>query len=153
MRKMKENACNNKNQKKNPGFLLSAVSSNSGKTAAACGLMSAFKQEGKRVCACKCGPDYIDPMFHREVLGVDSKNLDLFFSEEEVLKGLKSELYCTRGGSGGRFCSKAGMSGISSVSKSIEGTALNLPNDSLTAAEIICQIACSFSNLISVFVG
>ena len=30
MRKMKENACNNKNQKKNPGFLLSAVSSNSG---------------------------------------------------------------------------------------------------------------------------
>ena len=40
MRKMKENACNNKNQKKNPGFLLSAVSSNSGKTAAACGLMS-----------------------------------------------------------------------------------------------------------------
>ena len=46
--------------------------------------MSAFKQEGKRVCACKCGPDYIDPMFHREVLGVDSKNLDLFFSEEDI---------------------------------------------------------------------
>ena len=65
---------------------MSAVSSNSGKTAAACGLMSAFKQTGKRVSACKCGPDYIDPMFHREVLGVDSKNLDLFFSEEEVLK-------------------------------------------------------------------
>lgn len=86
MRKMKENACNNKNQKKNLGFLLSAVSSNSGKTAAACGLMSAFKQEGERVCACKCGPDYIDPMFHREVLGVDSKNLDLFFSEEDILK-------------------------------------------------------------------
>lgn len=83
---MKESACNNKNQKKNPGFLLSAISSNSGKTAAACGLMSAIKQMGKRVCACKCGPDYIDPMFHREVLGIDSKNLDLFFSEGEVLK-------------------------------------------------------------------
>lgn len=36
-------------RKKNPGFLLSAVSSNSGKTAAACGLMSAFKQEGAYV--------------------------------------------------------------------------------------------------------
>ena len=83
---MKESVCNNKSQKKNPGFLLSAISSNSGKTAAACGLMSAIKQMGKRVCACKCGPDYIDPMFHREVLGVDSKNLDLFFSEGEVLK-------------------------------------------------------------------
>lgn len=34
---MKERVCNNKNQKKNPGVLLSAVSSNSGKTAAACG--------------------------------------------------------------------------------------------------------------------
>ena len=40
----------------------------------------------RQVCACKCGPDYIDPMFHREVLGVDSKNLDLFFSEEDILK-------------------------------------------------------------------
>ncbi len=83
---MKESVCNNKSQKKNPGFLLSAISSNSGKTAAACGLMSVFKQMGKRVCACKCGPDYIDPMFHREVLGVDSKNLDLFFSEKEILQ-------------------------------------------------------------------
>ena len=83
---MKKNDCSRKEQKKNPGFLLSAVSSNSGKTAAACGLMSAFKQKGKRVCACKCGPDYIDPMFHREVLGVDSKNLDLFFSEKEILQ-------------------------------------------------------------------
>ncbi len=45
------------------------------------------------------------------------------------------------------------MSGISSVSKSIEGTALNLPKDSFTAASSICHIAGSFSNLISVFVG
>ena len=73
-------------KKKNPGFLLSAVSSNSGKTAAACGLMSAFLQRGKCIRACKCGPDYIDPMFHREVLGVDSKNLDLFFSDAEELR-------------------------------------------------------------------
>ena len=31
-------------------------------------------------------PDYIDPMFHKEVLGVDSKNLDLFFSSEDELR-------------------------------------------------------------------
>ena len=73
-------------KKKNPGVLLSAVSSNSGKTAAACGLMAAFQQKGRCVCGCKCGPDYIDPMFHREVLGVDSKNLDLFFSDAEELR-------------------------------------------------------------------
>lgn len=69
-----------------PGFILSAVSSNSGKTVAACGLMAAFQQKGKHVCGCKCGPDYIDPMFHREVLGVESKNLDLFFSQKEELR-------------------------------------------------------------------
>ena len=40
-----------------------------------------------------------------------------------------------------------------SVSKSMVGTSLNIPIDSLTEAERICQIACSFSNLISVFVG
>ena len=83
---MKKNECSRKEQKKNPGFLLSAISSNSGKTAAACGLMSAFLQNGKCIRACKCGPDYIDPMFHREVLGIDSKNLDLFFSDEEKLR-------------------------------------------------------------------
>lgn len=63
------------------GVLLAAPGSGSGKTAAACALMWAMKDRGMRVKACKCGPDYIDPMFHREVLGIDSKNLDLFFSE------------------------------------------------------------------------
>lgn len=63
------------------GVLLAAPGSGSGKTAAACALMWALKDRGMRVKACKCGPDYIDPMFHREVLGIDSKNLDLFFSQ------------------------------------------------------------------------
>lgn len=48
---------------------------------------------------------------------------------------------------------EVGISGMSAVSKSMEGTALNFPNDSLTAAARICQMACSFSNFISVFVG
>jgi cobyrinic acid a,c-diamide synthase len=34
----------------------------------------------------KCGPDYIDPMFHRKVMGVSSHNLDPFFCEEEMLR-------------------------------------------------------------------
>ncbi len=37
-------------------------------------------------CAFKCGPDYIDPMFHRSVLGVESHNVDLFFSSESFLR-------------------------------------------------------------------
>lgn len=75
-------------KKRSPGILLAAPASGSGKTAAACALMAALREQGLDVRACKCGPDYIDPMFHREVLGVDSKNLDLFFSEpEELIRG------------------------------------------------------------------
>ena len=70
---------------KRRGILLTAPASGSGKTAAACALMTALRDQGLEVRACKCGPDYIDPMFHREVLGIDSKNLDLFFSEREEL--------------------------------------------------------------------
>ena len=58
-------------------LLLAAPSSGSGKTTAACALLSALKARGLEPCAFKCGPDYIDPMFHRAVLGVPSHNLDL----------------------------------------------------------------------------
>lgn len=75
-------------KKRSPGILLTAPASGSGKTAAACALMAALREQGLEVRACKCGPDYIDPMFHREVLGIDSKNLDLFFSEpEDLIRG------------------------------------------------------------------
>ena len=69
-----------------PGIMIAAPASGSGKTSAACGLMAAFGSRGLKVRSCKCGPDYIDPMFHREVLGVDSENLDLFFSKPEELR-------------------------------------------------------------------
>lgn len=68
------------------GILLAAPASGSGKTAVSCALMAAFQKKGFAVKACKCGPDYIDPMFHREVLGVDSENLDLFFTDEDMLE-------------------------------------------------------------------
>lgn len=47
--------------------------------------MAAFRQMGKNIRACKCGTGYIDPMFHRTVLGIESENLDLFFSSKEEL--------------------------------------------------------------------
>ena len=66
--------------------MLPAISSNSGKTAVTCGLLSLLKRKGYDPCAFKCGPDYIDPMFHRSVLGISSNNLDVFLAGEEVVR-------------------------------------------------------------------
>ena len=35
--------------------------------------MAAYQAQNKKVSSCKCGPDYIDPMFHKEVLGGDTR--------------------------------------------------------------------------------
>lgn len=69
-----------------PRIMITAVSSGSGKTVISCSLMEALKQQGLCVVSGKCGPDYIDPMFHKEVLGIDAQNLDLFFHEERELE-------------------------------------------------------------------
>lgn len=69
-----------------PRILIAAPASGSGKTAAAASLMAAYRDRGMKIRACKCGPDYIDPMFHKNVLGVESENLDLFFSSRDEMK-------------------------------------------------------------------
>jgi len=63
-------------------LMISALSSGGGKTTLTCGLLSAMKSRGLKPQAFKCGPDYIDPMFHTRVLGVPSRNLDLFLQGE-----------------------------------------------------------------------
>lgn len=69
-------------------MLLTAPASGTGKTTLTCALLGALKRRGLDPCAFKCGPDYIDPMFHRSVLGVESHNLDLFLSDEAHIKAL-----------------------------------------------------------------
>ena len=69
-------------------LMIAAPASGSGKTVLACALLAALKQRGLDPCAFKCGPDYIDPMFHRSVLGVDSHNLDLFLSSPDAARSL-----------------------------------------------------------------
>lgn len=71
-----------------PRFMIAAPSSGAGKTMITCGLLALLSETGKEVKAFKCGPDYIDPMFHRRVLGIPSYNLDSFLSDKNTLKFL-----------------------------------------------------------------
>lgn len=64
-----------------PRVMIAAPSSGSGKTLVTCGLLRLLQRKDLHPAAFKCGPDYIDPMFHRQVLGVPSRNLDTFFTE------------------------------------------------------------------------
>lgn len=69
-------------------ILIAGTHSGCGKTTVACALLAALKARSLEVSAFKCGPDYIDPMFHREVTGVRAHNLDAFFCDGDALRGL-----------------------------------------------------------------
>lgn len=71
-----------------PRFMISAPGSGSGKTTIVCGLLRALMDKGLQVAAFKSGPDYIDPMFHSQVIGAKSRNLDLFMLGKETTKFL-----------------------------------------------------------------
>lgn len=71
-----------------PRIMLAAPASGSGKTLITCGLLQLLVNRGKKPAAFKCGPDYIDPMFHRKVIGTPSKNLDTFFTKENETRYL-----------------------------------------------------------------
>lgn len=69
-------------------LLITAPQSNTGKTSITCGILELALRRGLNPCALKCGPDYIDPMFHKAVLGIDSHNLDIFLAGENRTRQL-----------------------------------------------------------------
>ena len=71
-----------------PRIMISAQSSGAGKTTVTCGLLQALANRGLRLASFKCGPDYIDPMFHSKVIGAKSRNLDPFFVDGDMIRYL-----------------------------------------------------------------
>ncbi len=77
---------NKKTEKKKINrVMIAAGSSSSGKTMITCGLLKALKNRGLDLNAYKCGPDYIDPMFHSTVLNIESENLDSYLSSKDQI--------------------------------------------------------------------
>ena len=66
-------------------ILIAGTHSGVGKTTFTCGLLRALERRGLAPWAFKCGPDYIDPAFHRSVTGMPSGNLDLFLMSERAV--------------------------------------------------------------------
>ena len=97
-----------------PRILLAAGSSGSGKTLITCGLLEALVERGLKTASFKCGPDYIDPMFHSRVIGTKSRNLDTFFTVPEVTKDLLTR--------NARDCEVAVMEGVMGFYDGVAGT-------------------------------
>ena len=68
--------------------MIAAVKSGSGKTTITCAFLKQLLCRKKHPVSFKCGPDYIDPMFHEQVLKIPSKNLDTFFSDASQIQAL-----------------------------------------------------------------
>ena len=75
-------------EQKVPRLVLAGTNSGCGKTTVTCAVLQALVSRGLRVGAAKCGPDYIDPMFHSRVIGAKSSNLDPFFFDPDTMRYL-----------------------------------------------------------------
>ena len=71
-----------------PRFVLAGTRSGCGKTTVTCALLQAFVGRGLKAASFKCGPDYIDPMFHSRIIGARSSNLDSFFFSANTVRAL-----------------------------------------------------------------
>ncbi len=68
------------------GIVIGSDKSGGGKTTLTMGIMKALDNRGYKIQGYKVGPDYIDPEFHRLIIGRDSRNLDIHLMGEEGVR-------------------------------------------------------------------
>ncbi len=135
--------------------MIAAPKSGSGKTIITCGLLQILKDAGTDVRAYKCGPDYIDPMFHRRVIGVPGGNLDLFFSGEDEISGILGRSAAGAGaavieGAMGIYDGIAGEAGLSGAQN---GSCYNIAVVTDTPVVLVVDVRGMGQTMLSVIKG
>ncbi|MBR6385899.1 MAG: cobyrinate a,c-diamide synthase [Ruminococcus sp.] len=69
-------------------IMIAGANSGCGKTTITCSLLKSLQRRKLKLSSFKCGPDYIDPMFHKKVISLPSYNLDSFFCDDNTIKYL-----------------------------------------------------------------
>src|SRR5215510_5822212 len=72
--------------KRLPRLVIAGTHSGVGKTSIVLGILGALRGHGMRVQGFKVGPDFIDPMYHREVTGAPSYNLDAWLMGQDGVR-------------------------------------------------------------------
>ena len=117
-------------------IMIAATGSGCGKTTVTCAVLQALKDRGCDLAALKCGPDYIDPMFHRAVIGTAAGNLDSFFMPADFLRSRLAEQEARR-----ELCVLEGAMGYyDGIGSSTEGSAWQMA--CLTATPVVLVLSC-----------
>lgn len=69
-----------------PALLIAAPASGQGKTTVTAALARLLARQGRRVRVFKCGPDFLDPHWHRLASGQSVHNLDLWLNGEADIR-------------------------------------------------------------------
>ncbi|MCX6130596.1 MAG: cobyrinate a,c-diamide synthase [Proteobacteria bacterium] len=69
-----------------PRLVIAGAGSGVGKTTLLAALARAFRARGLRVQCFKCGPDYLDPTWHRMASGRDVQNLDTWMMGRDAVQ-------------------------------------------------------------------
>ena len=141
------------------GFLIAAPQSGSGKTTVCLAIMAALVRRGLEVAPFKCGPDFIDPGYHRLVTGHPSINLDGWMCGEEFVRQTFLSGVTTRSGEAGKAV--AVIEGVMGLfdgigASSVEGSSAQIA--AITGAPVVLVVnargmAASAAALVKGFAG
>lgn len=134
--------------KKLSRVMIAGMKSGSGKTTFTCALLNILKKRGYNIRAYKSGPDYIDPMFHRTVLGIPSGNLDTCFCDGETIRSIIYNTPCEYAVMEGVMGIYDGIGGISA-----EGSSYDIAKVTQTPVVLIVDAYGMGSTVCSVIKG